>query len=375
MTGSFFDDFMLDLPNYPNDAYGNARYQPVNPRHPGMDRFTNWLDLGDKGQYLRSIETKWVYIHPSNWKIWHLAGTGRGREGVVMTKTLDGVMQPDFEIKYLEGPYVIGARPQRVNYNKREIDMAVAVNPNNNAERPETSNPFNYRMIEDSWWSSWSETVPGYLGSFTRTHGWRWLQVLLAGPSKTAIEIDPVDAGNQMQWSMKIHAPWPFYAKRKISKTWQSSLDSINLHKIGSGSIAIPHRGTWIAHPKFIIKGSGNATVQDGINGPIVKLPELFDSDGDFMLVDTDPTAQTITTAQEPIDNQIYDYLRNSQLLDVILGNPLQSTLPAQRRIPGGIGFLNPIPPRTVAHLKVTHDNPAGSVTCIMPQYYRMAWS
>jgi len=50
-------------------------------------------------------------------------------------------------------------------------------------------------------------------------------------------------------------------------------------------------------------------------------------------------------------------------------------SISAQRRIPGGVLFDQPIPARTVAHLKVEHDNPQGSVTCVMPQHYRMAWS
>jgi hypothetical protein len=381
MTASFNDDFWLNLPTYPNDAFGNPVYGPENPTHPSFQRFTDWNDLGANGNYLRSTDTKWVYIHPSNWKLWHLAGPGRGKEGVVMSRSLEGVMQPEYEIKYAEGPYVIGAVPQRVNYKKRTIHLGVVVQPNANAERPEDANPFAYRMIEASWWQSWSETVPGYLGSFTRTHGWRWLRVLLAESTRTPITIDPVGNGNNAaQWDMTIHAPWPFFAKRMLAKSWTSSLDSVAAHGFASGLIALPNRGTWPSSPKFLVQGSGTASVQDGIGGPIVTLPELFDSDGTYMLVDTDPTKQTIVTQNDPIDSQIYTTLRNSQILDIILaasplGNALQASLPAQRRIPGGIGFQNQIPPQTVAHLQVTHTNPNGSITLLMPQYYRMAWS
>ncbi|ASR85223.1 minor tail protein [Mycobacterium phage SirPhilip] len=374
--GGIHDDFWLDPPKYENDAQGRPVYGAENPAHPSWRRMTNWHDLGRNGEYLRSTQTKWVYIHPSNNKIWHLAGPMRGREGVAILKELEGVMQPEFEILYSEGAYTIGAKPERVNYKKRTISLGVVVQPNGNAERIEEPNPFSYRLIEDSWWSSWSETVPGFLGSFTRTHGWRWLAVLLGEASKTSLTVDPGGDNASMQWNMTLHAPWPFYAKRTLTKAWLSDLENVvNNNGVAQGIIQIPNRGTWEAWPKYLVRGTGQATVQDGTDGPIVKLPKLYASDGAYMMVDTDPTKRTITTEKDPVDSQLYKYLRGSQLIDLLLHDVTASRLPAQRRIPGGIGFDGKVPPRSVAHIKVTHDNPAGSVTCIMPQNYRMAWS
>ena len=153
------DEWWLDPIKYEFDAYGNPLYNDENPAHPSWRRMTNWHDLGRNGEYLRSTKTKWVYIHPSNNKVWHLAGPGQGREGVVLAKELEGIMQPDFEIRYSEGPYLIGAIPERVDYKRRRINLGVVIQPNGNVERPEEPNPFSYRLIEDSWWSSWSETV------------------------------------------------------------------------------------------------------------------------------------------------------------------------------------------------------------------------
>ena len=375
MTGFIQDDWWLDPPKYTNDAYGDNLYPNQNPTHPSWQRLANWFDLGRNGEYLRSTATKWVYIHPGNNKIWHLAGPGRGREGVVLAKELEGAMHPDFEIKYSEGPYIIGANPERVDYKKRTISLGVVVQPNLNAERPEEPNPFSYRLIEDCWWQSWSETVPGYLGSFTRTHGWRWLKVTLGEASKTAVSIDPVANGNNlMVWNMVIHAPWPFYSKRSLTRTWKANPANVR-GGVCEGIIKIANRGTWESWPKYLITGHGDVTIQDGTQGKIVTLPRFYSSDGDFMMVDTDPTKRTITTQKDPVDDQLYKYLRNSQLLDLILHDTTSSRLPAQRRIPGGIGFDGKIEPRSVANIKVTHTNPAGTITCVMPQYYRMAWS
>jgi hypothetical protein len=370
------DDWWLNPPTYTNDAYGNPIYYPENPTHPGWRRFTNWNDLGRNGEALRSVQTKWVYIHPSNNRLWHLAGPGRGREGVVLAKELEGAMHPEFEIRYSEGPYLVGAIAERVDWRKRTISLGVVIQPNLNHQRPEEPNPFSYRLIEDAWWSSWSESVPGYLGSFTRTHGWRWLKVTLGEASKTSVSMDPVAHGNNsMQWNMVLHAPWPFYAKRSLTRTWKADPSLVNDDGVCHGIIKCANRGTWESWPKYLIKGHGDVTIQDGTEGKMVTLPRFFPSDGDFMLIDTDPTKRTITTEKDPVDDQLYKFLRNSQLLDILLNDATSSRLPAQRRIPGGVGFSGKVETRTVANIKVTHTNPYGSVTCVMPQHYRMAWS
>jgi hypothetical protein len=372
---SIYNDWLVDPPKFPNDAYGNPTYAPLNPTHPSWQRLSNWDDLGRNGEYLRSTQTKWVYIHPSNNKLWHLAGPMRGREGVVLAKELEGAMHAPFDIKYSEGPYLVGAKAERVDWQKRIISLGVVIQPNFNAERKEESGPFNYRLIEDSWWSSWSAEVPGFLGSFTRSHGWRWIKVTLGEASKTAVSIDPVAHGNNMMvWNMTLHAPWPFYAKRSVTKMWKAALPNYR-NDVFNGLLKVPNRGTWESHPKFLITGHGNVTIQDGTGGKIVKLPKFYSSDGNFMMVDTDPTKRTIVTQKDPVDDQLYKYLRNSELLDVLLHDVTAAKLPAQRRIPGGIGFDGVVEPRTIANIRVTHTNPRGTVTCIMPQNYQMAWS
>lgn len=373
---SVHDDFWLDQITHPNDAQGDPLYGPVTPGHPHWQRFTTWRDLGPHGEYLRSEQIKWVWIHPNNGKIWHLEGPGRGREGVVLARELDGVMHAPFDIKYFEGAYMIGADPQRVDYPKRVVHFGVWIQPNGNAERPSPGGPFAHHMITDAWWQSWSREVPGYLGCWTRTHGWRWLKLLLGEAPKHDLKISPVANGNNTTMvSITAHAPQPFYAKRAITKVWAASQNDVIAHGVSTGVISIPNRGTWRAHPKYLIQGKGTATVQDGPEGKQIELPEIYTTDGAYIMVDTDPARQTIVTEKDPIDSQLYKYMRNSQLLDLLFHDELASKLPAQRRIPGGVGFNNPIPPRTVAHLKVTHDNPNATITVIMPQQYEMAWS
>jgi hypothetical protein len=372
---SLNSDWLLDPPTHTLDAYGNPIYAPENPTHPSWRRMTNWNDLGKYGEYLRSTQTKWVYVHPSNNKIWHLAGPGRGREGVVLARELEGIMQPEFEIRYSEGPYLIGATAERVDYKKRTVSLGVVIQPNLNAERPEEPNPWSYRLIEDSWWQSWSESEPGFLGCFTRTHGWRWLKVTLGEATKTSVSMDPVANGNNsMRWNMVLHAPWPFYAKRPLTRVWKADIDTLANGKC-DGIIKIANRGTWESWPKYLITGHGDVTIQDGTQGKIVTLPRFYPSDGTYMMIDTDQTKRTITTEKDPVDEQLYKYLRNAQLLDILLHDVTAPRVPAQRRIPGGIGFDGKIEPRSVANIKVSHSNINGTITAIVPQSYRMAWA
>lgn len=372
-------DFYYPNIDYPDDAYGNPRYAEPDPRHPSFQRLTNWFDLGPNGYQLRhgdlGGDITWVYTHPFNWRVWHLSGPREGREGVALATDLDGVMDPDYEIKYQSGTYVVGAEPERVDYPMREIHMGFWIA----GHIAGLTGPFRYLMTADAFRQSWSETVPGYLGCFNRVHGWRWLQVLKGkgAVSGGATKHSPTAFGNNAElWNIVAHAPYPMYAKRALTATWKSSAELVTAGDgVAHGKIAIANRGTWRNHPKFIITGRGNVSIQDGIGGKMVKLPEFYDSDGAFMMVDTDPTRQTIVTANEPVDDGLAKFLRNSQLLEAMFHDQVARATPAQRRVPGGVLFDNPIPARTVAHLNVEHDNPQGTVTCILPQHYRTAWS
>lgn len=376
----YHDEFYTGPPAYPDDAAGQPMYPPLDPQHPARQRMAVWRDMGANGHRLRSMETKWVYMHPNTgYKPWHLAGPLRGREGVVLARELEGVLQPDFEIRYSSGPYMIGETAERVDYKKRVMNFGSVINPNGNAERDQEPDFWNFHSIMQQWAASWSETVPGFLGCFTRMGGWRFLPVISGEATKTTLSIDPAaHRNNGLTLNQVAHAPWPLYAKKALTRSWKASPDQVGEDGIARGTIPIANRGTFRSYPKYLVRGTGTATVQDGIGGRQITLPRLYEDDGAYMLVDTDPTKRTITTEKEPVDSELYRYMRNAQLLQVLLPDVYgvaHSKLPAQRRIPGGIGFDNAIPPKSVAHLNVSHTNPNGSITCVLPQPYRMPWA
>jgi hypothetical protein len=134
--------------------------------------------------------------------------------------------------------------------------------------------------------------------------------------------------------------------------------------------------GDWKPWPKFIVEGAGEVTIQDGVTDRMVELPEFFASDG-MVLVDTDPAARTLTGSRDPVDNLFYKLIRNSEVMDYILGDltSADSGLPVGRRMPGGIGFSSQLPAKSVTHVKVTHTNPNGKITAVVPQWYRMGFA
>jgi hypothetical protein len=369
---------------------------PYQPYHvpPGLEPPSEmFAALPSKWQ---NVETKIVYIGIDG-SHWNLSGNFAGREGLTLAPQMSGFMHVPFNSLFSEGPYQIGAVFERTDMRKRVISLGVQVNVDIGA-----ATGWRYRMLEQKWWRAWSPTADGTLCCYTRTHGWRFLRVRLAEEPKTAFDLDPAAFGNNfMQWDMSIVALQPYWYKRMTKAVWKNDpstatnwttvfellQDKINKFlgdvlegfggdlvpgkDVGSGIVKAYNGGDIETWPKFIVSSPGRAWIQDGIGGEMVALPLLSNLDG-TMLVDTDPSARTLTCTTDPVDPLLYKIMRNSQLLDVILGQTLDSTLPIWRRFKGR--FTTPIPPRTVANLKVYHSDSTGSVTMLIPQKFDKAY-
>lgn len=352
---------------------------------------------------LQALDTKVVLIGIPNpvdgsRMYWDLAGSHGGDQGIDLGPKLGGLMHTPFQQMMSEGPYQVGATHERVDYKKREIDMQVLIS---NSMAPDTS--FRYRMLEERWWSSWSADQDCYLGVFTRTHGWRWLRVRMAEEPKTAFEIDPVAYDNHfMAWDMTVVAAYPYWCKRMEHDTWVNDADPGNepphtlwnlLEKliadildgllgsdikhllpgvhIGEGVLNVPNRGSEKAFPRFVVSSPGQAWIQDGPDGRMIELPLLTPTDG-YVLVDTDPNARTLTAATDPVDPLFFRIARNSELLDFLLHDLFDSTLPVWRR--STARFSIPWPARSMCRIKVQHSNAGGTITALMPQRFNRAY-
>ncbi|CKH13960.1 hypothetical protein K8P01_22540 [Mycolicibacterium smegmatis] len=359
---------------------------------------TNFFALDKR---LQGLETKVVYIGipgPDGKRpYWDLWGPNAGIQGASLAPQVFGLMHVPFTQLISEGPYQVGGTHERVDWRKREINFTVQVG----VGQPDTV--FRYRMVEQRWWQSWSATEDGYIGVYTRTHGWRFLRVRLAEEPKTAFMLDPAAMGNNfMEWEMAAVAVQPYWAKRIETSQWKNDgegdggiphtpwdeleeliediLEGLipgisnlipGMH-IGEGSIVIPNRGSETTWPKFLVSSPGRAWIEDGPGGRMVELPLLTPQDG-YVLVDTDPTARSLTAATDPVDPLFFRIARNSQLLDFLLHDITHSTLPVWRRFNGR--FTTPWPAKSVCRIKVRHSNAGGSITAFMPQRFNMAFA
>ncbi|CQD07297.1 bacteriophage protein [Mycolicibacterium conceptionense] len=352
---------------------------------------------------LQNLDTNIVYIGvpgsgPDNRRaFWNLHGPNAGSQGIEMAPKIAGLMHTPFTQLISEGPYQIGGTHERVDWNKREISFKVNVG----VGQPDTV--FRYRNVESRWWASWSAKEDGYLGVYTRTHGWRWLRVRLAEEPKNIMDLDPAAMGNNFQdWDMSVVAVDPYWRKRHVEATWRNDGDGdggipqtpwdqleeliediaeglipgisnlIPGMHIGEGNIVVPNRGTETAWPKFLISSPGRTWIEDGPGGQMVPLPLLTPDDG-VVLVDTDPTKRTLTATKDPVDPLFFRIARNSQLLDMFLHDLTDTGLPVWRRFNGR--FTTPWPAKTVCRIKVRHSNAGGQITALMPQRYGMAYA
>jgi hypothetical protein len=353
---------------------------------------------------LQSLDTKIVLLGipgsggPNGKRAyWDLHGPQGGIQGAQLQPQVAGLMHNPFTQLISEGPYQVGGTHERVDWNKRDISIKVSVGVG------EIDTIFRYRMIEQRWWASWSATEDCYLGVFTRTHGWRWLRVRLMEEPKGQMLLDPAAFGNNFQdYDMNLVAVDPYWRKRHEMDTWKNDgegdggipstpwdqleeliedilsglfpgIDRIvpGMH-IGEGNLIVPNRSTIPVFPKFLVSSPGRAWIEDGPGGQMIPLPLLTPQDG-IVLVDTDPTARTLTATKDPVDPLFYRIARNSQLLDFLLGDITDTGLPVWRRFERR--FTTPWPARSTCRIKVRHSNAGGQITVLMPQKFGMSYA
>lgn len=354
------------------------KYDPILDRA-AQPSFATWTDR-DMGLYasqLQSDQTKRVYVSPDGQRIYNLAGGFKGNRGVVQAPGMKGATGVAFDQLYSSGPWMLGEEPERTDYRKRVLNLALHFAPHINAvsklRYPDTG--IALEQIQAQWWRDWPEDVDlpmGFMGEFTRYDGWHWIRVRNGEPNFDTVEIDPRAYGNYYATaSMTIHCPFPFYSKRALTREWRNDAANAVINGRNHGILRLPNKGDYEQWPKFIVEGAGKVSIQDGLTDRMVDI-EIFPSDG-MVLVDTDPSARTLTSEHDPIDNALWKLIRNSDILDFILGDitNARAGVPIGRRVPGGVGFMSPIPSETMANIKVTHTNPAGMITMVMSQWYR----
>lgn len=342
---------------------------PINPipigqtaSYSAAQQLSSYTTLEQFPEYLAGLQTQVVYIDPNN-NVFHLNGPLAGWEGARFGETIQGEQHIPFQQVLIEGAFQQGATIQRTNITRRLINFRIQIAGNNN---------YLYRMAEQRWWAGQIENTPGWLGVFTRLSGWRWIQVYPYSTVDTAQRLDPVAYGNNFaEWDITWIAPWPYYAKPTVYRTWSAkTAGPPNGDGYYSGNIVLANRADVETYVYYVVSGAGLCQVQDNNSNTMVALPQIFTADG-AVLVNTDPAQRTLTAQNDPSDNVFYDIARASGILNFFLSPVDQSDQPIWQR--QYTRFLNTVPPETATHFTVMHTNPNATITAFLPQRFRRA--
>ena len=321
---------------------------------------------------LKGSGTTVVYISPQK-QLFHLAGPNAGAEGVTLTTQMLGDQQWPFEVIVEESAYLMGATIQKVNINKRIFNIGVVIGRHN----PPMSE-YQYRMAEDHWWQGQDERNDGWLGIWTRFSGWRWIKVRPDVAVKTAQKLDTTAFGNNVStWDISWLAARPYFTKPALYRTWsaknapatQDPDYPLNKKKKRyTGTIYLANRGDLPSYAQFLVSSPGKAWVQDNDSTRMVELPSTGKDEG-FYMCDTEPGSRTLTAPKDPIDNLLYDFVRQSKVLDFFLHDLSDLGQPLQMRFNNR--FIYSVPPRSAVALTVQHNNPEATITAFMPQRFK----
>jgi hypothetical protein len=312
--------------------------------------------------------------------MFNLAGPAKGLEGVRFCTQLVGDQNWPAEQVKTNSPYVMGATIQRTNVAERTLSAGIVIG----SQAPPMTE-YQYRMAEAHWWDSQDEKNDGWLGIYTRFSGWRWVPVRPASPVTTPQRMDSTAFGNNASmWDINWIAARPYFTKVGLYRTFQSKfaaaptpppstligglIDQLLGNTFYWGTLNLCNRGDLPSYVQYYVSSPGQAIVQDNHSNRLVPLPHTQKNRGTYMC-DTEPGKRTLTAADDPHDNLLFDLIRQSQILNFFLSGIADMGLPLQ--LTWKNRFMYMIPPRTEIMLTVGHSDPNGVITAMVPQRYK----
>lgn len=329
---------------------------------------------------LQGMQTHVVYLAP-NGDVFDLAGPHRGRQGVRLATALLGDQQWPASQVTTNSPYMMGATIERQNISERKYSLGIII-----GDHAPQMTEYQYRMAEARWWAGQDEKQDGWLGIYTRYSGWRWNPVRPDVASNSTQMMDPTAYGNNSSsWDLTWIASRPYFTKPALHKTWDASqtdaspspppnsrvgglLDRLVEEEYYWGELALSNRGDLPSYASFFVSSPGQAILQDNDSRRLVVMPDTAAGVGTYM-VDTEPAHRTLTAANDPHDNLIFDFIRQSQILRFFLGGVANQGVPLQ--LTWNDRFIYQIPPKTAVQLTVGHTNPQAVITAVVPQRYK----
>lgn len=197
--------------------------------------------------------TKIAYIAPGlpglgpKRRVFHLAGPGAGREGVVLGPDPDGDTFAPFGLLTSEGATQDGAEFLRSVRDKRDMDFTIQIGGANERE---------FMANHDVWWRSLNSDIPGYLARYTKYAGWRMVPVHYSTEAKPVTGIDPVFNCFE-SYAVHLTAMDPFYRGFDEQVQWTNSQ--------GTNRTVLPVRNAadQRAWPRYTMRGPGRWYIED----------------------------------------------------------------------------------------------------------------
>jgi hypothetical protein len=317
---------------------------------------------------LQAMEIVMMYI-AANGDVTHLVGPGAGAEGVQLALNLQGEQHLFFEQVVTESAYQFGATIERVNYLARKINLRVQIG------RP-GMNKITYLAAEERFWRGQDEVQGGWLVVFTRFSGLRIIPVWPQKTVDTTQKMSPLAYNNnQAQWDINWISPIPYYSKPALrTRNWRADQsgppDSEGYYH---GTLAVPNKGDLGSYVEYLLNNcdgaDGDTWLQDNMSDRMVAMPAIFSTDGQ-VLVDSDPTHKALVAEHDPHDNNMFKLLNATGVINFFLqGNNTPASEALWLR--GYVQFMFPIPPNSVAHLRVKSRNPNANIVAQVTQRYK----
>lgn len=333
-------------------------------------------------QDLQGMHTHVVYLAP-NGDMFDLAGPRKGRQGVRLSRNILGDQQWPFEQIMTHSPYMMGSVINRQNIPERQYSLGIIIG----SHAPHMTE-YQYRMAESRWWAGQDESQDGWLGVYTRFSGWRWNPVRPAQPVATAQPLDPTAFGNNSSsWDLTWLATRPYFTKPAVYRTWEAAtagppspppptlVGHNNLKKLTKpkyywGTLPLANSGDLPAYATFFVSSPGQAILQDNDSDRLLAMPDTHEEVGTYM-VDTEPGQRTLTAANDPTDNLVFNFIRQSQILNFFLSGVANRGVPLH--LTWTERFLYKIPPKSSVTLTVGHSNQRAAITAVVPQRFKLS--
>lgn len=221
--------------------------------------------------------TQLVYRDPSGFN-WHLSGWGAGREGVILSPGVSGLLGAPGELLFTEGARQEGATYTGASTGKRVIDFEVDVH---------ADDPHTFRRINERWLRAHRREVPGHLLAWAPGFPWLTLPVRRSEVPTPKFHKDPSLISAQ-QYAMQWVAEKPYLTSPDETAMWTDKGGA------SSGALRLRNPGDIKGWPRFIITGPCKPSIQDGPGGPMIPLPKI--ERGEVWRIDTYERKPTIVS-------------------------------------------------------------------------------